>query len=113
MKRITLLVSMVALILCTFTGCIVIPLYHHFDIDATTVSSIEIYDLCETDSSYGGEFLETDSPVYEIPKEYTAKFLNEFSKILKVMVVPLPGIVATRFLSNKTDCVPLLLRIAP
>ena len=80
MKRIGLFILTVILVTCTMTGCIVIPLYKSYRIDADTVASIEIYDLCDADT-FGSNFLETETPAYEIPAEEKADFLNDLSKI--------------------------------
>ena len=80
MKRTACLAVALLLIMSTFTSCIVIPLYKNFEIDAATVSSIEIYDLCNTDT-FCGCFLETESPVYTISSEKESDFLNDLSAI--------------------------------
>ena len=80
MKRIGVCILTAIIVTCSKTSCIVIPLYEHFEIDVDTVASIEIYDLCMVDS-LGGAFLETEAPVYEIPAEEKADFLNDLSKI--------------------------------
>ena len=80
MKRIVLFILTVILVTSTLTSCIVIPMYKKFEIDANTVASIEIYDLCEADSLYGG-FVKTETPVYEIPTEKNTDFLNDLAKI--------------------------------
>ena len=76
MKRLVLLTAVTILSMCTLTGCIVIPIYKNFDIDANTVESIQIYDLCENYS-----IDDALAPVYEIPKESTADFLSDLAKI--------------------------------
>ena len=80
MKRIVLLTVSIILIMCCLSSCIIIPRYHHFEIDTSTVSSIQIYDLCENED-YSSRFLETETPVYEIPKEQTASFVAELNSI--------------------------------
>ncbi len=79
MKRIGLFMLTV-IVTCTLTSCIIIPVYENFEIDADTVASIEIYDLCQADSLYG-EFVKTETPVYEIPAEKNTDFLNDLSEI--------------------------------
>lgn len=78
MKRIALLTVTLILVALSLTSCIIIPLYKTFDIDPQTVSSVQIYDLC-TDTE--GFFLDESEPVYEIPKDKTADFLNDLSGI--------------------------------
>lgn len=80
MKRIGLFILILAIVTSSMTSCIVIPRYEYFEIDADTVASIEIYDLCEADSIYGN-FVETESPVYEIPTDKKTDFLNELAEI--------------------------------
>ncbi len=80
MKRIGLFILTVIIVMCTMTSCIMIPIFENFKIDAETVESIEIYDLCETNSLYG-KFVETDAPVYQIPAKQKPEFLNDLSKI--------------------------------
>ena len=80
MKRIGLFILTVIIVACTMTSCIIIPIYENFEIDADTVASIEIYDLCEVDSLYG-DFVKTETPVYEIPTEKNTDFLNDLAKI--------------------------------
>ena len=78
MKRIALLTVTLVLTMLTLTSCIIIPIYKTYEIDEETVSSIQIYDLCtETE----GFFLDESEPVYEIPKDKTADFLNDLSDI--------------------------------
>ena len=79
MNRIGLFILTV-IVMCTLTSCIIIPVYKNFEIDANAVVSIEIYDLCQADSLYG-EFVKTETPVYEIPAEKITDFLNDLSKI--------------------------------
>ena len=80
MKRIGLFILTIVLVMLALTSCIIIPLYKRFEIDADTVVSIEIYDLCEYDSLYGG-FVKTELPVYKIPEEKVADFLSELGEI--------------------------------
>ena len=79
MYRILACILTLMSVMCTMTSCIVIPLYKHFEIDSDTVASIEIYDLCEVDSVY--DFVETETPVYEIPTEEKTDFLNDLAQI--------------------------------
>ena len=89
MKRILLLT--IALTLClALTGCVIIPLHQNFEIDEVVVSSIQIYDLNEY-SKDGGGFLDTLEPVYEIPVEQNADFLQDLSEIRfsdTIIIVP-------------------------
>lgn len=80
MKRIVLFMLTIILIASTLTSCVIIPIYENFELDSDTVSSIEIYDLCEVDSYYG-EFAQTETPVYVIPAEQKADFLNDLAEI--------------------------------
>lgn len=76
-----LLVSILSLaIFVSLTSCIVIPRYKYYKIDSETVSSIEIYDLRNSDTHYSG-FLETETPVYAIEQEQIADFLKDLSDI--------------------------------
>ena len=80
MKRLALLTISLLVLVATLTSCIVIPRYRYFEIDATTVESVEIYDLSKSESRYSN-FLETETPVYKIPADKTSAFLDDFSKI--------------------------------
>ena len=80
MKRIASLTISIILIMCCLSSCIIIPRYRHFEIDSNTISSIEIYDLCENED-YSSLFLKTETPVYEIPKEQTANFVADLNSI--------------------------------
>ena len=80
MKRIALLTIIFVLISNILTGCMIIPQYKRFKIEEATVASIEIYDLCEVDSIYGN-FVETETPIYEIPAEEVDDFLSNLAKI--------------------------------
>ena len=80
MKRIGLLTLTIILIMLTLTSCIVIPIYKRFKIDADTVTSIEIYDLCELDSLYGN-FDKTQKNIYKISADKNADFLNDLAEI--------------------------------
>ena len=82
MKRILTLSLLLGIIAVFLSGCIVIPRYERFDIAEDTVSSIEIYDLRECGDRFGGAgFLETETPVYEIPQEKKADFLKSLYNI--------------------------------
>ena len=80
MKRLGLFCIITVLLLCTLTSCIMIPTYKHYKISADTVSSIAVYDLRQSESHYS-DFLETESPVYELPEEKIADFLGDLSEI--------------------------------
>jgi hypothetical protein len=80
MKRVGLFILTVIIVMCAMTSCVIIPIYKNFEIDADTVASIEIYDLREADSLYSN-FVKTESPVYEIPQEKKAAFLNDLAEI--------------------------------
>ena len=80
MKRIVLFLISIILVMSCLSGCIIIPRYRHFEIDATTVLSIQIYDLCESESYYD-QFIKTETPVYEIPQEQTANFVADLNSI--------------------------------
>ena len=90
MKKLTLLIISLALLIPMLSGCIIIPQYKNFEIDATTVVSIEIYDLyrdteiVETEE-YDPYLLEPrpyeTTSVYTIPEEEKADFLNDLAKI--------------------------------
>lgn len=80
MKRIGLFLLTLLIVTCTMTSCIIIPIYENFEIDAEKVAAIEIYDLCEVDTLYG-DFVETETPVYEIPRENNEDFLNALAEI--------------------------------
>ena len=91
-KRVLFLILLCFMTLASLTSCIAIPMHKHYDIDPKEVSSIEIYDLCETDSLYG-KFHKTETSVYEIPKEKNADFLSElsdieFSDTLLITIIP-------------------------
>ena len=83
MKHAKMLISAVLLIalLCTLTGCIVIPLHDYYDdIDPEEVSSIQIYNLHVT-ATNRDTFLQAEIPVYALsPEEHTA-FINELAAI--------------------------------
>ena len=80
MKKFTLFIVSIVFIMLTLASCIVIPMQSSYDIDAKTVSSIEIYDLCEVDTLYG-DFVKTKEPVYEIPQEDISNFLSDLGEI--------------------------------
>lgn len=102
MKKLTLLIISLALLIPMLSGCIIIPQYKNFEIDATTVVSIEIYDLyrdteiVETEE-YDPYLLEPrpyeTTSVYTIPEEEKADFLNDLAKIQftdYIIIVPAP-----------------------
>ncbi len=80
MKRIVFFVLLLVFVMNSLTGCIIIPQYKHFKIDADSVSSIEIYDLCKVDT-YESYFLETEDVDYTIPEEKASDFLKDLSDI--------------------------------
>lgn len=80
MKRLVLLALMLALVMASFSGCIMIPMFKTYDIDAASVSSVEIYDLCNYTGS-GSNFLDTVAPACQLTQEDTADFLYDLSQI--------------------------------
>ena len=80
MKRIGFVAIIIALVLTTLTSCVIIPRYKKFEIDSAKVTSIEIYDLCTVDTLYGN-FVKTETPVYQIPTEQTNAFLKDLAQI--------------------------------
>ena len=79
-KRFVLLMVVTFLLVSTLSGCI-IPIFKRFDIAPRTVSSIQIYDLRQSESRFSDEFLQTETPVYEISKVNHLVFFNDLSKI--------------------------------
>lgn len=79
--RQTILLSVLFLfVLVSFTSCIVIPMYKHYDIDSEKVSSIEIYDLRNSETYYY-DFPGEELPVYTIEKDQMTDFLSDLSDI--------------------------------
>ena len=102
MKKLALFLISLALLVPLLSGCIIIPRHTNFEIDATTVESIEIYDLCrdteiiktEEYDPYLHEPLpyETTS-VYTLPEGSEADFLSDLAKIRfndYIIIVPAP-----------------------
>ena len=90
MKKLALFLISLALLVPLLSGCIIIPRYTNFEIDATTVESIEIYDLYRDtkiikDEEYGPYLRELrpseTTSVYTLPKESEADFLSDLAKI--------------------------------
>jgi len=80
MKRVLMLILSVILLMATLTGCIMIPLYKNFKIDASIVESIDFYDLRQAESSYS-DFSLTEKPVYTITTDDISAFLDDLAKI--------------------------------
>ena len=80
MKRFVLLSAILILTIPILTSCIIIPQFKRFEIATDTVTSIEIYDLHQVDTLYGN-FIETQTPVYESPQEENTDFLNDLAEI--------------------------------
>ena len=83
MKKINriLTVAFALTILISLTGCIVIPLYKYYDdIDTEKVSSVDIYDLRNSESYYS-DFLETETPVYTLKDDQLNEFWGDLGKI--------------------------------
>ena len=90
MKKLVLLVISLALLTPLLSGCIIIPQYKNFEIDATTVVSIEIYDLYRyteiVETEEYDPYLREPRPyettsVYTIPEESKVDFLSDLAKI--------------------------------
>lgn len=79
-KRVLLISVLFLVILVSLTGCIIIPTYKQYDIDAETVSSVEIYDLRNSDTHYS-DFLASQTPVYTVEQDQTSDFLSDLSGI--------------------------------
>ena len=83
-----MLLSLIAVgLVFVMTSCIVIPLYHRFEIEESEVSSIEVYDICnyyESDlyrelSYY--EYFEKKEISYQISAEEKGVFLKDLAEI--------------------------------
>ena len=61
-KRAFLILILSLTMVIFLTSCIMIPRYKHYDIDLEKTSTIEIYDLRNSESHYS-DFLETEAPV--------------------------------------------------
>jgi len=80
-KKRTLVLTVLSLLLsASLTGCIIIPLRKHFEIDPQTVSYIDIYDLRDNGSRESG-FMNTEKPVYTVPAEQNVLFLEHLANI--------------------------------
>ena len=90
MKKLALFLISLVLLVPILSGCIIIPRYTNFEIDAATVESIEIYDLYRDteiikEDGYSPyqripQPYETTS-VYTLPEEEKADFLSDLAKI--------------------------------
>ena len=80
MKLIAFLTAALLLVMSILTSCI-IPLNKNFRFKKERVESIEVYDLCQCKNTEGSRFLETESPVYEIPEEALDDFLTDLAEI--------------------------------
>lgn len=79
--RPVLMLTLLLTVLVSFSSCILIPVYkYHDDIDAETVSSIDIYDLRSTQIHHSG-FLETEQPVYTLSEDQVDTFLADLAEI--------------------------------
>ena len=76
-----LLVLMTVVLLVSLSGCIVIPLRKHYDIPPEEVVSVQFYDLRNKDSSHYSGFDAILEPVYTVPGQDKADFLDDFSKL--------------------------------
>ena len=92
MKRIAFLTAALLLVMSILTSCI-IPLNKKFRFKKERVESIEVYDLCQCKNTEGSSFLETESPVYEIPEEALDDFLTDLAEIRfsdALVLLPIP-----------------------
>ena len=83
MKRTKLFISVLLLIvlLCSLTGCIVIPFHDYYDdIDPETVASIQVYNLRNADK-YSDIFLQTETPLHTLHPTEHAAFLDDLAQI--------------------------------
>ena len=90
MKKLALFLISLALLVPLLSGCIIIPRHTNFEIDATTVESIEIYDLYRDteiiktegyDPFYRIPWPSETTSVYTLPKESETDFLSDLAKI--------------------------------
>ena len=77
-KRVFLISILFLTILVFLSGCV--STYKYYDIDLENVSSIEIYDLRNSETYYS-DFLDLETPVYTIEKEQMEGFLFDLSNI--------------------------------
>ena len=92
MKRFAFLIAVLVLVTSILTSCI-IPFYKNFRFKEDRVASIEVYDLCQCKNTEGPYFLETESPVYEIPEETLDDFLTDLAEIRfsdALVLLPIP-----------------------
>lgn len=81
MKHIKLLVLAAVVLSLTvcLSGCIIVPLHKYYKIPYEEVAAVQFYDLRNGHSTYN-DFRHTVDPVYTLPEEEIADFLNGFSK---------------------------------
>lgn len=99
MKRFGLFALTIIFLMSVLSGCVYIPLFERFEIDPATVESIEIYDLRQCKSTFGGDFLETETPVYQIPAEQVDDFLADLADIqfTDAVVIIFPAVMDPSF----------------
>lgn len=84
MKIFKLFLSVVLMLALSLSlvGCIVIPTYKRYDsIDAENVSSVDIYDLRDSETRFGGNIVETETPIYTLEKDQVDEFLSDLADI--------------------------------
>jgi len=76
-----LLVMVTLALMVSLSGCIVIPRSKFYNLSAEEVTSVQFYDLRNTQSTSSSGFTKSCEPVYTVPEEKLAYFLQDFSKL--------------------------------
>lgn len=72
---------LVAVLMISLCGCIIIPLSKYYDYSADEVESVQFYDLRAQDAVRDGSFDTIYDPVCTLSGETVAEFLKDFSKL--------------------------------
>lgn len=79
-RKLFALLAAVLFLTVFLSGCIKIPLPKYYEIPREEVAAVQFYDLRDCDSTERG-FHKTVDPVYTLPEEEVADFLEDFAKI--------------------------------
>lgn len=79
LKR-SVITALLLSLLLSLTGCIIIPLHEKYTINKADLSSVQIYDLRNSET-HECDFMEYDPPLYTVADEQVDDFLKDLSKI--------------------------------
>ena len=80
--RLVAICSLMLAMIISLTGCMIIPVHKYYDdIDREQVSSVDFYDLRNSETTRQSDFLKTETAVYTLPQDQLDGFFDDLANI--------------------------------